>query len=65
MSKPPFTPIETTQSPAQHSPKPGRKRTKIYTFPDIEGGGPAVTVEAASLKEATELFMKGQASSLK
>ena len=34
------------------------KRTKRYTFPDIDGGGPSVTIEATSIEEATALFRK-------
>jgi hypothetical protein len=66
MSKKNHQPIED-QSAQQdagaespQTPQPA-KRTKQYTFPDIDGGGPSVTIEATSIEEATALYQKGQA----
>jgi hypothetical protein len=47
---------------APEQPMAPQKRTKVFTFPDISNGGPAVTIEATSLEEATEIFLKGQAT---
>lgn len=51
-----------TDAPTTPTSTPAPKKKRIYTFPDIDGGGPAVTIEATSLQEATELFKKGQAT---
>ena len=50
---------DETPEPVQE-PK-AAKRTRIYIFPDIDGDGPAVKIEATSIEEATALFQKGHA----
>lgn len=55
----PITTAESVEIIAE-TPKPAR-RMKTYIFPDIDGGGPSVTIEATSIEEATALFRKGQA----
>ena len=55
----PTAPQSTADQPEE---TPRLIRTRPYIFPDIDGGGPAVTIEATSLEEATELFKKGQAA---
>lgn len=54
-------PIEKVE--AEMAAKPSKKPLlKKYTFPDIDHGGPSVTIEATSIEEATTLYyqQKGQ-----
>jgi hypothetical protein len=51
----------TKTEPIEETPEQKPQRTRKYTFPDIEKGGKAVTIEATSIEEATALFQKGQA----
>ncbi len=51
-------PLEETATVSTPAPK---QRTKIYIFPDIDGGGPSVKIEATSIEEAQELLRKGHA----
>jgi hypothetical protein len=51
----------TKTEPVDESRHQKPPRTRKYTFPDIEKGGKAVTIEATSIEEATALFQKGQA----
>lgn len=54
--------MSKSDTPTKPTEAPKLIRKRPYTFPDIEGGGQPVVIEATSLHEATELFKKGQAT---
>lgn len=44
-----------SEQPAQEAPKAKKPLKRKYLIPDIEHGGPSVTVEATSIEEAIAL----------